>query len=475
VVLTNTQALEQSKRPSFLRYSLWRALYLGLSGLVVVLLYLNAYRFNPEENADRSMNSPEPHLIEDTMPCVSAPFDRCPLIVSCETRKFSFNISHSHETANHWRLLDLSNPNRRDRFSGRIHIQEGDPSQTSDIEVRLGIRSSSTTDHRNIVSDHSESSLDLDYLPSDDDEDVCTEITLTVYFRPQSPVRILDVLEIRSNILEIWTWNLAWPINNLILHTSHGINLFLAGKYAPESHPRNISVSSITGFVGGAYVCDGTINLHTESGQIDLLLVPRFTTGRTTQPELISVSSTSGVVNIGTLWDLWIQQPFTHRTEVHTVSANISADIPHGSLTNLSSVTGNISAYLRPFAATSPTDNNAIYTSTQSGSTLFYLDNADREPLDELYDPLLHITSTHYVGRGMMALRYPFSWFGGMHATVGGGGQGSIKFKGSALDEVEQGEGYVKAVRGRGAGSRMEARVEVGMMDVTLGIWDTDG
>jgi hypothetical protein len=285
----------------------------------------------------------------------------------------------------------------------------------------------------------------------------------------------LDVLEIRSNILEIWTWNLAWPINNLILHTSHGINLFLAGKYNPEPNPRNISVSSITGFVGGAYVCDGTIDLHSENGRIDLLLVPRFTTGRTTHPDLISVSSTSGVVNIATLWDLWIQQPFTHRTEVHTFSANISADIPHGSLTNLSSVSGNISAYLRPFAASRPTDDSAIYTSTQSGSTLIYLDNADREPLDELYDPLLHTTSTHYVGSGTMALRYPFSWFGGMHATVGGGEQGSIKFRGSALDEVERGEGYVKAVRGRGAGSRIEARVEAGMMDVTLGVWDTDG
>jgi hypothetical protein len=58
-----------------------------------------------------------------------------------------------------------------------------------------------------------------------------------------------------------------------------------------------------------------------------------------------------------------------------------------------------------------------------------------------------------------------------MEATVG---DGSIKFKGSALDEVEEGDDFVKAIRGRRAGSQMEAHVGKGTMDVTLGIWDTD-
>jgi hypothetical protein len=417
------------------------------------------------------VHNTKPAIIGNLVPCSSTEWDRCKSIVACETRSFGFNISNSDGAETHWRLFDSSNSTVRGRLSGTISIEEGSSSQTSDVEVMFGVRSSSATDHQNFVFNHSESSLSMDYLPPDNDGGACTEISLKILLRRESPRRLLDVLEIRSEMLTVWVWELGWQIDHLITHTSRGMSLYSAGKEAPEVRPRKVSASSITGMVTGAYVCDGTIEVTTESGGVGLLLVPRYTTGKKIQPESILVSTKSGEVELNTLWDYWTEQPFTHRTDVRTVSGRISVDIPHGSSTSLSSASGDINAHLRPFAAENPDSTTTIYTSAESGRTVFRLDNANREPLDELYDPLLSTTSEHHVGVGEMQLRYPFSWFGTMEATVG---DGSIKFKGSALDEVEEGDDFVKAIRGRRAGSQMEAHVGKGTMDVTLGIWDTD-
>ncbi|KAH6883319.1 hypothetical protein BKA58DRAFT_374893 [Alternaria rosae] len=448
---------------SFRRRLLWRVPQLGLFVSAIALLYWHACPLHLAGTPDRSLYNTNPAIIN---------YDKCKSIVSSETRMFSFNVSYSDGAETHWHLFDKSNSTVGDRLSGIIHVQKGDVAQTSDIEVRLEINSSSTTDYKNVVYHQSASSLSLDYLPSDDDEDICTEIKVVVCFRPESPVRPLDVLDIRSETMDLWIHDWAWQIKNLITHTSHGEYTYEGGKGEDPLHPHNISASSTTGVMWGWYGCEGTIKMHSESGQIILMLVPRYTfIGKTMRPELISVSTVSGAADVAALWAYWPQQSFTHRTEIHTVSGNLVAQIPHGSSTNLSSDSGNINAYLRPFAAMSLDNASAIYTSTKSGQTNFRLDNANRELLDEIYDPLLSTTSEHYVGDGDMYLRYPFSWFGSMDATVR---EGSIKFNASALDEVEEGDGFIKAIRGRGAGSRMKAHVDKGMMDVTLGIWDTD-
>jgi len=459
-------------RPSIRQRPLWKVPQLGLLVFAIAFLYWKACPLDPTKTPDRSLYNANPTIIDDMASCSSTDYDRCQSIVACETLWFGFNISDSD---GHWRLFDSSNPTVDGRLSGTIIIEEGSRSQTSDVEVEYGLRSSSTTDHHNVVFNQSESSLSMNYLPPDDDGDVCTEILLRVSLRPESPRRLLDSLEIRSEMLMIWVWGFSWQINHFITRNSRGVTFYSAGKEAPEIRPRKWSASSTTGLITGAWVFDGTIEVGTESGHVGLLLVPqhvpRSPKGPSIRPDSLSVKSKSGDVELNMLWEYWTEQPFTHHTHVSTVSGKISADIPHGSLTNLSSISGDIDARLQPFAATGPHDASAIYTSTQSGRTVFYLDNTNREPLDELYDPLLSTASKHHVGDGEMKLRYPFSWFGSMDATVG---EGSIKFGGSALDEVEEGEGFVKAVRGRGAGSRMEAHVNKGTMDVTLGIWDTD-
>ncbi|KAI4639580.1 hypothetical protein J4E93_008931 [Alternaria ventricosa] len=400
-------------------------------------------------------------------------YARCESIFSSEARTFDFNISDSDEAETHWRLFDSSNSTIGGRLSGIIHVQKGEVEQTSDIQVRLEINSSSIADYKNVVYNQTATGLSLDYLPSDHDEDVCTEIKVMIYLRPESPVRILDILEIKSETFDLWIHDWAWQINSLITHTSHGEYTYEGGKGEDPLHPHNIDSSSITGVMWGWYGCEGTMKVHSESGQIILMLVPRYTfTRKPMRPELISVYTVSGDINVAALWEYWPQQPFTHRTNIHSAYGNIVAEIPHGSFTNLVSISGNINAYLRPFAAVSPDDESTISTTSLYGNTVLYLFNTGRELLDEMYDPLLSTKSSHYVGTGDLYLRYPFSWFGIMDAIAK---DGEIKFNASALDEVEEGDGFVKAVRGRGAASRMEAVVGLrGMMDVTLGIWDTD-
>ncbi|KAI4934843.1 hypothetical protein J4E85_002704 [Alternaria conjuncta] len=418
-------ASEEEPGPLVRQRPLWRVPQLGLLVFAIVLLYWNACPPGHTTTSDRSLYDTTPATIN---------YARCESIVSSEARTFGFNISDSDGAETHWRLSDSFNSTGR--LSGIIHVQRGDVDQTSDIEVRLEINSSSTTDYQNVIYNQSATSLSLDYLPSDHDGDVCTEIKVMIYFRPESPVRLLDVLEIRSETFDLWVHDWAWQINNLITHTSHGEYTYEGGKGPDPLHPHNIDSSSTTGVIWGWYGCE-----------------------------------VSGAINVAALWEYWPQQPFTHYTNIHSAYGNIVAEIPHGSFTSIVSISGNVNAYLRPFAAVSPNDESTISTTTLHGNTIFHLDNANRELLDELYDPLLSTKSSHWVSSGDLYLRYPFSWFGMMDAT---GDKGSIKFGGSALDEVEEGDGFVKAVRGRGAGSRMEAVHIKGMMDITLGIWDTD-
>ncbi|KAI4676368.1 uncharacterized protein J4E88_007283 [Alternaria novae-zelandiae] len=455
-------APEEDSGPLTRQRSLWRVPQLGLLVFAIVLLYWNACPPSHTTTSGRSLYDTTPATID---------YARCESIVSSEARTFGFNISDSDGAETHWRLSDSSNSTGR--LSGIIHVQRGDVGQTSDIEVRLEINSSSTADYKNVVYNRTATGLSLDYLPSDNDEDICTEIKVMIYFRPESPVRLLDVLEIRSETFDLWVHDWAWQINNLITHTSHGEYTYEGGKGPDPLHPDNIDSSSTTGVIWGWYGCEGRFKIHSKSGQIDLMLVPRYTfIGKPMRPEEIVVYTISGDINVAALWEYWPQQPFTHYTEIHSAYGNVVAEIPHGSYTTLASISGNVKAYLRPFAAVSPDDESTIKTTTLYGNTVLHLDNADRELLDELYDPLLSTKSDHYVGTGDLYLRYPFSWFGKMKAY---GKKGSIKLGGSALDEVEEGDRFVKAVRGRGAGSRMEAVVHMrGMMDVTLGIWDTD-
>jgi len=195
-------------------------------------------------------------------------------------------------------------------------------------------------------------------------------------------------------------------------------------------------------------------------------LIPRYV-GPLITPETISVSSLSGDIQVDFTLMYWPMQPLNHTTHVHTTTGKIWAAIPHGSRTNISSISGNLTAIVVPFGAASQDDPSQLHTSADQGSTFVSLYDAPLDSLEGYYDPLLKLRSTHTVKEGALELRYPYSWYGHLEARIL---HGALKFDSSALEDFEKGDGFVKATKGTQGDSVMEANVDTGRLAILVGL-----
>jgi hypothetical protein len=447
----------------------------GALVFVLFWFYRNTYRVNCTMTVNKAITSPAIALSQDSMPkSITTRYERCKSADDSITRLYEYNITKNDASLPHWRLHDPSSVESSKHLRGVISLKPGDASQASDIEVRIIIESTSKTDAENVISVQTDSVLSLDYvLAEDEDEDICTQVSIDIFLRPQQePLLHLSTLEIRSEILDIDIGgSLGWHVDNFITHTSHGENNFEGTRNPDPLITHNVTVSSISGTIFGWYLCDGNLNIHAESSIVVVYLVPTYTfrTERPFNPESISVTTTTGELNVVAMFEYWPVHALNHTTQIHTTSGNLYAQVPHGSLTNLSSLSGNITSYIRTYGALHPDDPSEIHTSSGGGITRLRLDNPEpRSDLEPFYNPLLRTTSSHHVGAGNMLLQYPFSWWGDVAAEVG---NGTLLFNASALDKVERGDGYVRAKRGKE--SRLEARVGTGELELSVGIWDS--
>jgi hypothetical protein len=260
---------------------------------------------------------------------------------------------------------------------------------------------------------------------------------------------------------------LGWEVVELIIHTSHGDSDYNSSHGIDPLITRNVAVSSDSGYIFGEYVANGNLTLHNDRGGIGLWLIPLY--GKPFKPESISVSTHSGTIHVEAPIPDWpVHQPYTHTTNIHTVSGELWAYIPHGSFTNLSNAGNLFAARLQPYGAASPTDLSEIYTYSNEAWTYVRVDDVDPEALkDHLFNPLYHTKSQHYLGDGTLELKYPYSWSGSMKARIE---NGSLKFDSSALEYFESDEGFVKARKGNNGDSQLDVQVGSGELDILLGL-----
>lgn len=381
---------------------------------------------------------------------------------------FKQNVSVASVIGQAWQLIDHTPSKQQEFFRGSIRLSRADSEQDSDIEVRAVVRSTDQEGLDAVSVDLEASGLSLNFTGIED-HDRCTEIKVTISLRT-SPKKYLDALEIRSELLDINVdERLNWEVNTFAIHTSHG-NSDFEGSFHGHLEPlitHNLSISSITGAIFGRHVCDGRLVVKNEHGSTYLFLGPRYT-GRY-EPKSISVSSLSGDIDVVGVFEYWPYQPLNHTIDLHSDSGRIFGQLPHGSVTNITSKTGRIKAVILPFGTAQPEDPSEVYTSSTYGRTSVRLLDAPLDSVKGHYNPLLNTISSHKVGEGKLELRYGYSWYGSMEARVH---KGSIAFDSSVLDQFERGDGFVKAkrVRGTPGKSRMDATVGVGEMDIMLGL-----
>ncbi|KAF2109729.1 hypothetical protein BDV96DRAFT_554397 [Lophiotrema nucula] len=411
--------------------------------------------------------------VPHSMPQPGLQFERCTRYTTLETHRFEFNIST--KDSNQWQLLDSADAERRKHLHGRIIVQQGPELQYSDIEVKAVLSSNDETDLDRLVLRDSKSALAIEYNLDESIvmADLCTEIELLVYLRPNR-TQSVDIFEIRSNILDIWfKESLTWKVHNVITHTSYGettMEAFLPTTERMVAH--NVSVSSTYGLIFGQLIAPKeNLELRNEDGKIGIFLLPDYLSPSTTFGlDSISISTVSGDIAVIGVFDVpWPEKDYTHRLSVSTDSGSIRSQAPHGSFTNYSSNSGDVTCYLRPYGTKYQDAISEIYTTTQSGALAVRVSEAF-ELGNKRHNPNHNTNSEHSVENGTMKLSYGYDWLGELEADIR---NGVLDFDGSSLDNVERGEGYVKAKRGqRGktGKSHINAHVGNGQLDIKLGL-----
>lgn len=347
---------------------------------------------------------------------------------------------------------------------GNIKVQRGDILQTSDIEVLTLMHSDHKAAFKAVFFNQTDSSLSIDYFPQDDNE-CCIAFDIIVRLRPW-PARTLDVLSLQSQVLDITIeGSLAWEVLNLLLHTSYGDSSFEGTRFYDPLRTHNVTTSSITGTIFGSYIADAHLNVHNSHGVTYIFLMTNI--HGSIDPKAITATSDSGEIHIEYVQPYWPAQAFTHTTTIRTDSGRVYTYIPHGAKTNISTVSGRLTAVLFPFGADSEDAQSEIYTSSQMNTSSVSVSNTNQESLEGRHDPLLRTISVHQVGEGMLDIWYPYAWYG---VVEGWYPNGALKFDSSSLEDLQRGQGYMKAKRGKAGESHMQARVANGDLKVSLGL-----
>ncbi|CAO2647956.1 Nn.00g088780.m01.CDS01 [Neocucurbitaria sp. VM-36] len=377
------------------------------------------------------------------------------------SQQYEFNVTSEGSSARQWQIQDSSLPELSDELRGRVIVETGSPFQTSDIDVRVVVKSSSEAGFHSVLLHTTDHALYVDYAATHNE--TCIEVLILVFIRPQK--RSLDLFNIRTEVLGIWIKeSLNWEINNLVAHTSHGNFLMEANAKDEKLMAHNISVSSINGTIYGWFAADEVLNLHNIQGFVGAFLVPPRTAWF--DIKRINISTATGEVFVQATLDLWPVKSYTHETNIRTVSGDISAQIAHGRYTNITSVSGQVAAYIRPYATFSFDTANELYTSNKVGKVTVIVDNPwVLETGVDWHNPLWDMVSEHNVEEGKLEIKYGSSWYGELEAWVN---SGTLEFDASDLEWLERRKGYLRARRGREGRSRMLARVGTGDLDIGI-------
>ncbi|OAL45454.1 hypothetical protein IQ07DRAFT_683889 [Pyrenochaeta sp. DS3sAY3a] len=388
-------------------------------------------------------------------------YDKCTSVVTSKARHFEYNITTGGSAPIQWHFQESSPPLAWWNFRGKVAVLRGDKSQSSDIEVRLVIKSDDESEIDNIILNSSEAALNL-YYAYTEPRQTCTEVHVMILLRPW-PRRSLDILDVRTQLLDVTiNEHLNWEVGNLIAHSSQGTLLYQNSVADEPLVTHNVSVSSWRGDVLGLFPANGNLDVKNDYGHVDFRLVHY---NEYFELESIKVSTMNGHIHIDTALESWPRRPLNHTSMITSDYGNINGLLPHGSTTFLSTESS-IEVKVKTFGTFNPYDPNDFRTVTREGTNHVHLLEPDPESIDGYYSPFLNMTSHHVANLAKLVVRYPDSWYGTIDAGIF---LGPLDFRSKKLHKVERGNGYIKATRGKHGESTFNAWVDDGEMDIQIG------
>ncbi|PSN75071.1 hypothetical protein BS50DRAFT_478426 [Corynespora cassiicola Philippines] len=391
------------------------------------------------------------------------PHEGCPSTTASETRHYEFNVTHERTGKNWWYFRDHFDPKWRKNLRGLITIDQGNYNQTSDIEVHVIISSNDERDLENLKSFKSsvDPAMELDYNFEDIDG-LCTEVEVRILLRSWYS-RSLPCWGIDTSILDIeYLAEYIWEVDTFEAHITYGYFYMEWQNNSIVAH--NISVSSQYGTMTGWWFLDQYLQLNNKEGGIGVFLFPRHP-GHPFDLKGISLINESGEIFVRYAMAYWPMRSFAHETTIKTTSGDIFAWIPHGKKTDISSTGGNIDVSMVAYSDTALGMANEIYTRSITGDIYLYLDSSQPESFGEYPNPLLNTSGRHTVSEGKLRVSYAPQWWGVMEVRIE---KGTLELNGSHLENVNVGEGYVKAKRGKIGTFYTKADVGTGSIYIDL-------
>jgi hypothetical protein len=355
---------------------------------------------------------------------------------------------------------------------GAVIVVRGSENQGSDIEIDISTAYASPFIPDVLYNfDALANTLRLSYTSTK-----CIQVKVFISLRPDVRKELRE-FSMTTEMLELsMQSSLAWTVDNLFLHTTHGNIDFSGTTGAYETMiTHNVTASSATGEIFGWFVADANLHLRNDAGPIGVFLMPRLQKDIPLALQSITATTVSGDLDVSMYArgeppspdGIWPMQPFTHNASVHSDSGCVHASMPMGNLMNFTSGSGDLAVSLIPFGAADEHARSNLRTYANQGATLVHVWNTLQKSLgDGKFDPLLSLRSRHKVENGSMMIRYPYSWYGELEGMAS---KGKLEFDGSSLSHVEKGAGWVRATRGNGT-SFMESWVEEGDLDIKIGL-----
>lgn len=376
--------------------------------------------------------------------------------------QFGFNISW--RDYNNFTVEEaLGGSFNYNNVEGMVALVKGDPNQPHSAEVLVKATSPDQSTLDCIELSNDKASLRILTKPGCTFISPKVHIDIVVAVRPGT-LQFGNVgTHVASRFLDIIVWReLYFETYMMTLRSQYGdVGCQETSSFAAH----DITVASDFGKITGNWSLPRSISFSTIAGEIDLDLPPkRWSSGPSSLGALTATSKT-GNINIRMPFELGQLSLRNLTTNIVTDAGAVHANIVHGAVTHIQTVTGSINATLLPYWAFYQFQGvqfNYITTVCNVCSTHVNV----LTPSDNYYaiPALFFARSKHVADTGNMVLTYPKEWAGVAEWKVD---IGAAKISGGDFEVIEDG-GLSGKIQRRPLGSKLFAGVKVGALDLTM-------
>lgn len=185
-------------QPSFMNSIRNRILVIGLLFLLLKV-FSHQISTRPSQAAALNQRDPEVQNMPEMQP---RRFPKCSSIVASRTDQLEFNITTDPDfDAKGLLIIAGEREEHRKALRGEIRVLRGTIFQTSDVDVRMIVRTNNESEVYNVRLYRLGAIPGVSYAYTGN-PDLCTEVQVHIFLRPY-PSRVLDFLAVLSRIFDV--------------------------------------------------------------------------------------------------------------------------------------------------------------------------------------------------------------------------------------------------------------------------------